>query len=141
MITVEEAADKLGVSRTTVFKYIADGHLTRLKRAYDRRTYVYAAQVDGMRSGLGVTFTLDRSMPSVEASSAERGFERLLGSALALHRESRGLSVSELATVLGIVPAEVTRAESGDVDLALRILVQWRSVDRAAQAKSLKARH
>lgn len=143
MITVEEAAKKLGVSRTTVFKYIADGHLGRLKRAYDRRTYVDATKVEGLRSGLNaIVYQTPYSPRKVELTEQEGdlAIARLFSSGLTMHREALGLSVSEFAAAVGVAPADVERAEAGDVDLVLRILLQWRSVARAGQAKSKKAR-
>jgi excisionase family DNA binding protein len=44
-VTLDEAAQKYGVSRSTLFRWIREHQLAGYRKAKDRRTYVNAADV------------------------------------------------------------------------------------------------
>ena len=45
LLALDDAATEFGVSRSTLFRFVAKGELARFKRAGDRRTFVSRGQV------------------------------------------------------------------------------------------------
>lgn len=50
LITVDEAAERLGCHRATIFRWIRSGELRRWRRKLDTRTYISVQELDHLTS-------------------------------------------------------------------------------------------
>jgi predicted site-specific integrase-resolvase len=50
IVSVDDAVERTGISRNTLFRLIRAGSLTRVKRAGDRRTYLKLSELSTQRS-------------------------------------------------------------------------------------------
>jgi DNA-binding transcriptional MerR regulator len=126
-ITVEAAAERLGVSTKSIHRYVARGLLTKVKQG--GRTFLFISEVDELKKRIdltaetgsrlqGSTATVDKSNDAV-TMDLER-YERLLVELGELRTENRLFRQFEGALRENAEALTLLRQEVADLDARLR---------------------